>query len=83
MTKPWLSFLIAGGTADNLVVQVVSEESGQVLGKATGGDNETLHREYIDLSSYVGRLVRVRLVDHKKEKGGSLKFDDVRLHEKK
>lgn len=83
VTKPWLSFLIAGGTADNLVVQVVSEESGQVLGKATGGDNESLHREYIDLSSYVGRLVRVRLVDHKKEKGGSLKFDDVRLHDKK
>lgn len=80
VSKPWISFLVGGGQGDDLAIHVVSEASGQILGKATGTGQDTLRRETLDLSQHVGEMVRIRLVDHQQGSGGHLLFDDVRLH---
>jgi len=83
LTHPWLSALVAGGQAPAAGVEVVSETSGQILGRFAGTAGDTLERQWLDLSPHVGSLVRVRLVDHVKNAGVAATLDDLRLHAQK
>jgi hypothetical protein len=82
LSQPWLSALVAGGKDPKACVEVVSEVSGQVIGRFPGTDGDSLERQWLDLKDHVGTAVRVRLVDHLPA-GGFASLDDVRLHAKK
>lgn len=80
LTHPRLSALVAGGKDPKACVEVISESSGQVLGRFPGTDGDQLERQSLDLKGHVGAAVRVRLVDHM-NKGGYASLDDIRLHD--
>lgn len=80
LTHPRLSALVAGGKEPKACVEVVSETSGQVLGRFPGTEGDKLERQSLDLKPYVGTAVRVRLVDHM-NKGGYASVDDIRLQD--
>ena len=82
LTQPWLSALVAGGKDPKACVEVVSETSGQVIGRFAGTDGESLERQWLELKDHVGSAVRVRLVDHLAA-GGFASLDDIRMHAKK
>lgn len=85
VSKPWGSFLIAGGTADSTRVEIqLLAETGaveSVIFKATGREREQMRRVAFDLRSVQGRRIRVRLVDENAGGWGHLNFDDFRLHD--
>lgn len=83
LSQPWLSALVSGGKDPKACVEVVSETSGQVLGRFPGTDGDTFERQWLDLKGHVGVAVRVRLVDHLANEGGHASLDDIRLHAKK
>ena len=83
LTHPWLSALVSGGTDPKACVEVVSETSGQVIGRYPGTSSETFERQWLDLKEHVGSAVRVRLVDHLPAPGGHASLDDIRLHAEK
>jgi microsomal dipeptidase-like Zn-dependent dipeptidase len=87
LTKPFLSFLIAGALdsarirVELLAVEGESEGGGEVprvLKSATGHGSEKFRREIWNVSEWQGRRVQLRLVDRSSEAGGHLSFDDVR-----
>lgn len=82
LTHPRLSALVAGSKDPKACVEVVSEASGQVLGRFPGTDGDELERQSLDLTPHVGTAVRIRLVDHM-NKGGHASVDDIRLHDEK
>ncbi len=82
LSQPWISALVAGGKDPKACVEVVSEVSGQVIGRFPGTDGESLERQWLEVKDHVGGLVRVRLVDHMNA-GGYASVDDIRLHAKK
>lgn len=81
LSQPWLSALVSGGTKPNACVEVVSEASGQVIGRFAGTESESLQRQWLDLKDHVGSAVRVRLVDHAADAHASV--DDIRMHTEK
>ncbi len=82
LNHPWLSALVSGGKDPKACVEVVSEASGQVIGRFDGTEDNKLQRQWLDLSSHKGTLVRIRLVDHLKTPVGFAQVDDIRLHDK-
>lgn len=83
VSKPFASFLIAGGSHPETRVEIVHDGLNLVLFQATGDDTENLKREVVDLSKLVGQTLRVRLVDRRSTGWGHLNFDDFRLHDVK
>ncbi|MFM7166683.1 MAG: PVC-type heme-binding CxxCH protein [Planctomycetaceae bacterium] len=85
VTKPWGSFLIAGGRAESTRVEIVLPGAAgvaeSVLFRATGREREQMRRVAFDLRSVQGRKIRVRLVDENPGGWGHLNFDDFRLHD--
>ena len=81
VTKPFASFLIGGGSHDGTAVELVLADSGTVVFRATGDDVEDMERVVADLSQYVGKDVRIRLVDRETVGWGHINFDDFRLHD--
>lgn len=80
LTEGFASMLIGGSEHAEARVELVSERSGQVLAKTSGGGKDELHRATLDLSAWKGEMVRLRLVDHADD--AHLMFDDFRLHDK-
>ena len=80
VTHPWASFLIGGGKHENACVEIVSEQSGNVLHRASGIESETMRRMIVDLKSWQGQVVRLRIVDHNQDPWGHVNFDDFRFH---
>ncbi len=83
VTKPFASFLIAGGSHAETRVEILHDGLNLVLFQARGDNTENLKREVVDLSGQVGQTIRVRLVDRHSGGWGHLNFDDFRLHDTK
>jgi putative membrane-bound dehydrogenase-like protein len=83
VTKPFATFLVAGGSAPSSRVEIVGREDEKVIARVTGDDTEVLKRVLVDLTPYVGREVIVRLVDESSSGWGHINFDDFRLHDAK
>ena len=60
VTKPFASFLIAGGAQPATRAELVLNESGQVVFTASGDDTEELKRVAADLSKHVGKELFIR-----------------------
>ena len=80
LTSPYISFLIGGGSHPETRMEIVDQESGSLLFKATGRNSESMRWVVADLSSSVGKRIFVRLVDGVSGGWGHINFDDVRLH---
>ena len=83
LTKPWASFLVAGGTYPETRVEIVRADSGDVIFKAHGDDTENLKRVVADLRKYRDAKVFIRLVDQHTGGWGHINFDDFRLHDER
>lgn len=84
VTQPWASFLIGGGKDPKLTrIDVVEEATGKVIHSASGSDQENMRREMVDLQSYAGKRIFVRLVDDGTSGWGHVNFDDFVFHDKK
>jgi putative membrane-bound dehydrogenase-like protein len=80
--KPWASFLVGGGKAEQTRVELV-DDSGAVVFKAGGEDQEDMRRVAVDLGKHQGRKLRIRLVDEASGGWGHLNFDDFVFHEQR
>ena len=83
VTKPFASFLIAGGPHAETCVELVRHDNGQVIFRATGDESEELKPVAVDLSGQVGREIVIRLVDRHSGGWGHINFDDFRFHDLK
>ena len=81
VTKPWASFLIAGGAYPETRVEIVRADTGDVIFKAHGDDTENLKRIVADLTNHRDAKVFIRLVDQHAGGWGHINFDDFRLHD--
>jgi putative membrane-bound dehydrogenase-like protein len=83
VTKPFASFMIGGGSHSGTCVEIVRQDSGQVVSRTFGDDTEDLERVVVDLSEHLGQNVMIRLVDRETVGWGHINFDDFRLHDAK
>jgi putative membrane-bound dehydrogenase-like protein len=83
VTHPFASFLIAGGAHDSTRVEIVRDDSGEVIFRASGDETENLKPVAVDLSGHLGRPIVVRLVDGHSGGWGHINFDDFRFHDGK
>jgi putative membrane-bound dehydrogenase-like protein len=79
LTKPFVRFLVAGGSKPGTRVEIVRVDTGKAVFQASGDDTEELKPVAADLSAHVGREVFVRLVDMESGGWGHLNFDDLTL----
>ena len=81
LSKPYLSFLIGGGSSKTTRADVVRADNGVVIASASGDGVEEMRRVSFDLTNHLGKEVFVRLVDDDTRGWGHVNFDDVRLHD--
>jgi putative membrane-bound dehydrogenase-like protein len=81
VNKPWISFLIAGGSSKKSMVEIVDLGSNEVLMTQVGTDHEMMKRAVIDAAKLQGKDVFIRLSDTGTEGWGHINFDDFRLHD--
>ena len=63
LSHPQLAFRLGGQADPEVRVEVVDESSGQVLASRSP-EGEEMHSVKFELSAHVGKLVRLRIVDH-------------------
>ncbi len=83
VSKPFASFLIAGGSRPTTFVELVRSDTRQVVFRASGDDREDLECVVVDLSAHLGKTIVIRLVDSDSDGWGHINFDDFRLHDTK
>jgi putative membrane-bound dehydrogenase-like protein len=78
---PFASFLLGGGgSTETRLELVLADEGERVFFGASGVESESLQRVVVDLSAWLGRSIRVRLVDEARSDWGHVNFDDFRFH---
>lgn len=90
VTQPYASFLVSGGAFASTRVEIVAAASKEVIFSISGTNHERLRPTVVDLSSYVGQQVFLRLVDDetgaatavylKVSPWAHINFDDFRFH---
>ncbi|MFO0960668.1 MAG: PVC-type heme-binding CxxCH protein [Isosphaeraceae bacterium] len=83
VSHPFASFLVAGGTSDATCVEIVRDDSGEVVARVPGDESENLKPVLVDLTALVGKAIRIRLVDRQSGGWGHINFDDFRFHPSK
>lgn len=81
VTQPYASFLIGGGVRASTRVEInLADAPETVIQSAGGGDREEMKRVVVDLKDYLGKEIRVRLIDENPGAWGHINFDDFRFH---
>lgn len=80
VTRPWATFLVAGGSSHDTRVELVNGKTGEVIAERSGDNTETLKPAVVDLQKLVGQEIFIRLVDNSRGGWGHVNFDDFRLH---
>ena len=83
VTQPFASFLTNGGEQAQTRVEVVRADTGEVIFKQSGENNEELKQVVVDLKGLAGKQIFVRLVDENRGGWGHLNFDHFRFHSTK
>ena len=83
VTRPFASFLVAGGSQPSTRVEIVATDSRKPCLQISGDDTENLKPVVVDLTAHVGKDIFLRLVDENSGGWGHLNFDDFRLHDAK
>lgn len=82
-SQPFASFLVAGGSHAETCVEIVRQDNGQVIFRATGDETENLKPVAVDLQPHQGKKIFIRLVDRHSGGWGHVNFDDFRFHKSK
>jgi putative membrane-bound dehydrogenase-like protein len=82
-SKPWGSFLIAGGPHAETRVDIVRADTGEVIARVSGDETENLKPVAVDLTNHQGKPIRIVIVDEHTGHWGHVNFDDFRLHDAK
>jgi hypothetical protein len=80
VNHPWISFLIGGGSGNDVGCELVEYPSGTLLQTVRGSDSDTLKRVTIDATAWKGKSISIRLFDRSRDGWGHVNFDDFRLH---
>lgn len=83
VTHPFASFLVAGGPHPETRVELVRQDNGQVIFRASGDETENLKPVAVDLLPQQGKKIFLRLVDQHSGGWGHINFDDFRFHHTK
>jgi CHAT domain-containing protein/tetratricopeptide (TPR) repeat protein len=83
VTHPWATFLIGGGSQVETCVEIERQDTKTVVHRSSGVDVEDMQRIAVDLTSQLGKEIRVRIVDRSSAGWGHINFDDFRFHSKK
>ena len=75
----YISFMLGGGENDLCYVQVIDAATGEVLARYhQQAMNKAVLIQYVaDLSAYVGKTVRIQIVDNATSGWGCVSFDNV------
>jgi putative membrane-bound dehydrogenase-like protein len=80
ITYPWASFLVGGGPHPTTCVELVRTDTNKVFLRASGREQEDMHRVVVDLRRLRGKKMFIRLVDRHSGHWGHINFDDFRFH---
>jgi putative membrane-bound dehydrogenase-like protein len=80
VTHPWASFLVGGGPHTTTCVELVRADTSKVFFRASGREQEDMHRVIVDLRPLRGKKMLIRLVDRHSGHWGHINFDDFRFH---
>jgi putative membrane-bound dehydrogenase-like protein len=83
VTHPWASFLVAGGPHVTTCAELHRKDSGELIVRASGAEEENLRRVVVDLKPHLGKEIFIRLVDRHSGHWGHVNFDDFRFHSEK
>src|SRR5262249_49841711 len=83
VTHPWATFLVGGGPHETTCVELARKDTGKVFFRASGQEEENLHRVAVDLKDHAGKEIFIRLVDRHSGGWGHINFDDFRFHAEK
>jgi putative membrane-bound dehydrogenase-like protein len=83
VSKPFASFLLGGGAGAATYVELVTNDTHQVLFRASGDNREDMERVVTDLTAHQGKEIVIRLVDEDSGGWGHINFDDFRFHDEK
>ena len=81
VSRPFASFLVAGGSQPTTCVELVRSDNQQVVFRTSGDDVEDLEPVVVDLSAQMGKEIVIRLIDRASGGWGHINFDDFRLHD--
>jgi uncharacterized protein (DUF608 family) len=77
LSKPFLQFLIGGGNRTETEIRLIVE--GVMVRKASGWNNEFLHREVWDVAEFRDKKAHLEIVDEGTGGWGHINVDDIRL----
>ena len=80
VTHPFASYRIGAGMMPGVRMEIVDDNSEDVLFRSHGRNNERMFPESVDLRPIQGKVVKLRLVDEEAGGFGHLNFDDFRFH---
>ena len=80
VTQPFASFLVGGGAGVENRVEIINAETGEVILRASGQNNERMRPVIVDLTEHQGKTVQIRVVDNHVGPWGHINFDDFRFH---
>ena len=84
VSHPYASFLVGGGSTPKTRVDIILDsDPDNVIFSASGKQMETLHTEWVDLSKYLNKRIKIRVVDESSGPWGHVNFDDFRFHKEK
>ncbi len=78
---PWASMLVGGGRSLKTRLELVRAADDAVLFMTPGPNHETMQRVAVDLRTFQGQIIRVRLVDEETGGWGHINYDDFLFHE--
>lgn len=83
VTHPWAAYRIGAGPNPKTRVEILEAKTNKVIHKASGrGEVEDMALNTVDLSTHLGKMIRLRLVDEHSGPWGHLNYDDFRFHQK-
>lgn len=80
VTAPFCSFLVAGGSAPETRVELVRDDSQEIVFKISGVECETLRPVVVDLKAQQGKSIFIRVVDQAGGGWSHINFDNFRFH---
>jgi hypothetical protein len=79
---PYASFLVGGGSGQTTRVEIINAESGEILFRASGPNDEKMRHHFIDLRPFMGAKIKLRLVDEATTGWGHINFDEFVFHDR-
>jgi len=81
VTHSWATYRIGAGPNPETRVEIIDAASGKVIHKTSGrGEIENMAINTVDLKQYLGKMIRLRIVDEHSGHWGHINYDDFRFY---